>query len=320
MDKSTKNGLLIALVGLAAFAFPAAVTLSSIRQPGTLQLGPNPSPLGYTISLLLFFVPDLIIMWWIVRHPHTPIERRAFLATICSIFTTGCILDLFFASAFFEYPNAGATLGIRLPAFSFTNGWEAGICPLEEFAFYFLGGIFMTGIYVWMDREWLDRGRRQGPESTALTLLRERRPIYHFHWISIGSGVGLILVAIGCRGLIQSQPGFPGYFIFLVLIGLVPTSIIYPTVKESLNWQAFAVMFLSLQLVSLLWEATLAVPYNWWNYRHDQMLGIYIGAWANLPIESVLMWIFAGWSTVMTFEFFRVLFHRRILLQNMKLE
>jgi hypothetical protein len=55
-------------------------------------------------------------------------------------------------------------------------------------------------------------------------------------------------------------------------------------------------------LVSLLWEATLAVPYKWWNYQHRQMLGLFIGAWAGLPIEAVCVWIAVTYATMIVFE------------------
>ena len=38
-------------------------------------------------------------------------------------------------------------------------------------------------------------------------------------------------------------------------------------------------------------EATLAVPYGWWDYQQKQMMGLFIGAWAGLPIEAVVVWI-----------------------------
>jgi hypothetical protein len=45
------------------------------------------------------------------------------------------------------------------------------------------------------------------------------------------------------------------------------------------------------------------------------MLGVFIGAWAMLPMESVLMWILGGWATVIAYEQFRLIFHRQALLE-----
>jgi hypothetical protein len=55
-------------------------------------------------------------------------------------------------------------------------------------------------------------------------------------------------------------------------------------------------------LISLLWEVTLALPYGWWNFQHRQMIGLFIGAWNDLPIEEVCLWIAVTYATVIIFE------------------
>jgi hypothetical protein len=50
-------------------------------------------------------------------------------------------------------------------------------------------------------------------------------------------------------------------------------------------------------LLSLIWEATLAVPYHWWGFQHRQMIGVFIGAWSGLPIEEVCVWIAVTYAT-----------------------
>jgi hypothetical protein len=64
-----------------------------------------------------------------------------------------------------------------------------------------------------------------------------------------------------------------------------------------------------LVLVSLMWEATLGVPYDWWNYQTPQMLGFRVLAWSALPIEAVLLWLVIAWDCIIAFELFRVFFH-----------
>ena len=64
--------------------------------------------------------------------------------------------------------------------------------------------------------------------------------------------------------------------------------------------------FLWILLVSLLWEATLAVPYDWWNYHHGVMMGIFIGAWAELPIEAVCVWFAVTFTTVIFYEVIKI--------------
>lgn len=64
-------------------------------------------------------------------------------------------------------------------------------------------------------------------------------------------------------------------------------------------------MFMIL-LVSLFWEATLAVPYGCWGYHNEKMVGVSIGTWAGLPIEAVSVWIAVTYATVITFELMKL--------------
>ena len=99
------------------------------------------------------------------------------------------------------------------------------------------------------------------------------------------------------------------YFLFIMLIGFLPTVLFLETIAPFVNWRAFGFAYVNLTLISLIWEATLGVPYNWWNYRHDHMLGIKIPAWSSLPVEAVLLWLVVAWDCVIAYELFRVFFH-----------
>jgi len=100
--------------------------------------------------------------------------------------------------------------------------------------------------------------------------------------------------------------GFPGYFAVLVVGGFVPAISFFPTVRPFINWRAFSLTLFIILLVSLLWEATLALPYHWWGFQSDQMTGLFIGAWARLPIEEVGVWIAVSYATVIVFEIFKL--------------
>ncbi len=76
--------------------------------------------------------------------------------------------------------------------------------------------------------------------------------------------------------------------------------------KRFINWRALSLSLFLIVPISLLWEATLAVPYNWWNFQHGQMMGLFIGAWSNLPIEEVFVWIAATYATAIVFEVVKV--------------
>ncbi len=104
----------------------------------------------------------------------------------------------------------------------------------------------------------------------------------------------------------MDQAGFPGYFTFLVSGALLPAMTFFPVARRFINWRALSLTLFFMLLVSLLWEVTLAVPYNWWNFQHRQMTGIFIGAWSYLPIEEVFVWIAVTYATAILFEVIKV--------------
>jgi hypothetical protein len=115
--------------------------------------------------------------------------------------------------------------------------------------------------------------------------------------------VVLIVAAIVSKKWFSDvRDGWPGYFIVLVAGGLIPSVSFYPATKRFINWRALSLTMLFILLVSLLWEATLALPYGWWNYQHSAMMGVFIGAWSDLPVEAVLVWLAVTYGTVILFE------------------
>jgi hypothetical protein len=104
------------------------------------------------------------------------------------------------------------------------------------------------------------------------------------------------------KTLSSIREGFPEYFTFLVLVAFVPSISFFPTARRLINWRAFSLTLFFILLISLLWEATLAVPYQWWDYQPKQMMGVRIGAWAGLPIEAVCVWVAVTYATVVVFE------------------
>jgi hypothetical protein len=51
--RSCRLGPWIVLAMLAMVALPATITLNTVHSPAQLQISPNPTPYGYTWSLLL---------------------------------------------------------------------------------------------------------------------------------------------------------------------------------------------------------------------------------------------------------------------------
>ncbi len=136
---------------------------------------------------------------------------------------------------------------------------------------------------------------------------RAARRLLQFHPLSLIMGIALIAVATVYKKWFSSVPeGWPGYFIVLVGGGLIPSVSFYPVARRIINWRALSLTMFFILLVSLLWEATLALPYGWWNYQHGAMMGVFIGAWSGLPIEAVLVWLAVTYGTVILFEVVKI--------------
>jgi hypothetical protein len=290
---NSRVGARIVLLMFAMVAIPASLTLFTIRFPGTLQMtNEDPTPRGYTWSLSLFVVPIAVIGWWFLRRDGVQVPKSAFWRTLAILAPLGCALDFFFASWFFYFPNRYATLGINLPVLG-------GSVPVEEYFFYLTGFIAILLIYVWLDEYWLVAYNVPDYSGKAKHILR----LVQFHPISLIIGVILIVAAIAFKKLISGHPaGFPNYFIILVCGGLVPAVGFYRSARDFINWRAFILTVFMILLISLIWEATLAVPYGWWRYQPNQMLGIFIGGWSGLPIEAVCVWMAVTYGTVIMFE------------------
>lgn len=290
---------LIVVATLAMIVIPAAITLHSVRiAPPPIPLNPDSTPHGYTVSLLLFIVPITFIAIWFLPSEGLHVPQRAFWWTLVILVPLGCLLDFVFAQWFFDYPNVGATLGIPAPALGRP-------VPLEEYFFYLTGFLAVLLLYVWLGEYWLAAYNVIDHPGEAKKTSR----LLHFHPTSLILAAVLIGAAWFYKkhlALPEDQAGFPGYFIFLVVGAFLPAVTFFPVARRFINWRALSLTLFFMLLVSLLWEATLAVPYQWWGFQHRQMIGLFIGAWSGLPIEEVCIWIAVTYATAIVFEVVKV--------------
>jgi hypothetical protein len=289
----TSFRLVMAMLGM--IAIPAALTLHTVRTPaGAGASAANPTPYGYTVSLLLFIVPIVAIGAWLAPQEGVKISKRAFARTIAILFPMGAALDFFFARSFFEFPNPGATLRITAPALG-------GGVPIEEYFFYFTGFVAVLLMYIWLDEYWLAAYRIPSDARERAQFDR----LLRFHPQSAVWAVALIGAAILYRWTQVREPGFPSYFTFLVIGALGPSAALLPSAMPVINWRAFSLTQFIILLTSLLWEATLGVPYGWWGFQDAAMMGLRITAWSRLPIEEVCVWIAVTYATVIVYEIVR---------------
>jgi lycopene cyclase domain-containing protein len=289
---SPRSAFLLALAIVAMIAVPAALTLHTVKvSTGIDAQIPNPTPYGYTVSLLLFIVPVLVIGLWFVPREGVHIAKKSFAITFLLLFLLGASLDFFFAARFFRFPNPGATLRITAPAIG-------GGVPIEEYVFYLTGFLFTLLLYIWLDEYWLSA---YGVPSTHWKRTAYER-ILRFHPASLVWAVVLIAAGILYKRFVAHEAGFPGYFTFLVAGALAPSAALFPSALPVVNWRAFSLTMFIVLLISLLWEATLGVPYGWWGFQDAQMIGIRIVAWSRLPIEEVFVWVAVTYATVIVYE------------------
>ena len=305
--------VLIAMVFI--LVVPFALTLLTIQQPRPLvtELAANPTPHGYTWSLTLFIIPVLVLATWVSLRKQNPIQKKAFWITAILISSAGIMLDVFFGLTFFTFVNHDATLGITFWGWSFGAGWQK-VIPIEEIGFYTFGILAVLLVYVWGDEFWfgaynLDDGPR-----------KQTRKLVSFHLSSVIFGVAVFALGWLYKkyGAYPWHEGFPGYFLFLTLVAMTPSILFFPVANPYINWRAFSLTFLFMLLVSLFWEAAIAVPYQWWGFQPRQMLGLMINGFCGLPIEEPMLWLGVTWATVIIYETIYTLLHVRCLQNEAK--
>jgi hypothetical protein len=296
MRERTKSFFVIFAIA-AALILPAAIALRTVIHPVILQAtSDNPTPLGYTWSLLLFVVPVAALGFWFACRPDLKFPRKAFWRTIAVLTPVGFLLDLLFGNAFFIFPNKAATLGLDVPA-------VGGAIPIEEFVFYLTGFMLVLLSYIWCDEYWMAAYNVPDYQTAASGIPR----IVRFHFASVILGTVLIAGAIVYRKFFSGAPeGFPWYLVYLVCGSLIPSAGFFHTAQPFINWRAFSFTFFLLLLVSLLWEVTLALPYGWWEYRPGALMGLHVGAWSGLPIEAVFVWFAVTFTTIITYEVIKI--------------
>ncbi len=293
------DGAAVVFAMLAVLLVPSIITLRTVQYPASLSISAqDPTPLGYTWSLSLWLMPALAILGWLHHNPKFQIPRKAFWLTVGPLSLLGAALDLLLGNAFFVFPNKGAVLGIYIWGLELSTGQWPRTLPLEEFIFYLSGFVAALLLYLWSDIYWFGRYVKDvdlGPSR--------RRPKVKLHWPSALIGLGLTAAAILFKKLGPvSHEGFPGYFTFLMAASFIPSSLLFDSVRRLINWRAFSFVAMVMLLISMMWEATLAVPYGWWGYKPEMMIGLFIGAWASLPVEAPLVWLLVSYTTVIIYE------------------
>jgi hypothetical protein len=290
---------------ICVLLIPACITLAAVRQPADHGPTGEPSPFGYTWSLSFGLVPVAAILAAVRARLRPRTSWRTLAAAIALLGSAGMLLDIFFGYTFFAFPNKGATLQVGFWGFDPERGrWIPGL-PIEEPAFYYSTVAAQMLLYVWLDGTFL---ARYSPDLARADRDHKR----WLHWPAALPGAALIVAAVLYTEFIRPEPArFPGYFIFIIIVALIPSCLLHRATRPAINWQAVVLCTLAAALVDLVWEATLAAPYGWWAYRQDMMLGPRITAWHDLPVEAPVVWLVSPFCVVTVYTAIHLAAHRR---------
>jgi len=297
LREATRRVVAMPVLVLASLLAAAVVTLASV---GLDDQGQTTSAGGYTWSLTLWYLPVGVMWTWFIRRRNQTIQRPAFWTTLVILLVFGFALDFLLAHSFFVFPDDAATLLPEAPAFG-------APVPLEEYLFYVGGFLFILLLYVWCDEDFLSR--YNVPDYVETWRRSGRKRVTEFDGLSLAAAVLMIGAAWAYKVSVAPDPyrgGFPAYFAYLAAAGLTPAVGLLKGTRRFINWRAFTVVFLAVVAVSILWEVTLAAPLGWWGYQPPRMLGVVVRAWHDLPLEAVLVWLAASFTTVIIYESVKV--------------
>jgi hypothetical protein len=258
--------------------------------------------LTYFTSLTLWGIPILYLwpVFSLITTEGTGRRRRALWGTVVFIVVLGILLDFVFGHLTLRFPGCNESGDARpyvlcLPA-------VRGRVPLEELLFYAMGPVAMVLVYACADELWLSR---YNPKDDLMDLKLIR--------------VSPRLAVVGAAAIVTAlvlwrvNGTFPTYFAFLVAGAVLPAMFLYRTIGNLTNWPAFAVTTLFVLVTSVIWEVTLAIPRQWWGYEPSGMIGLTITAWSRgdaiFPVEAAIVWLFAPFASVLTYEFAKALAH-----------
>lgn len=327
VSKKTKELIVFLSLNLMLL-WPAWIAASAIKIPQSpLDTALNPSPHGYIISLVLFCIPCLLLgatlcvprlsrvffTASVVQSLHAPNRVKAFIYTFVPLTLLGVILDIMCGSTFFKFTPSSGVLGIRLWAF-FPSGWGPQAppvkgywhpyIPVEELGFYSLGFLAILLVYIWSENVLFRHDKVDMEQTVPPRIFDGRKRVI---WFLLVLGLVVSLAAYLFSQILHEERGnvraWPGYFWFLLWTAILPSMLFFHISFHFINWRALTVTWLFILTISQFWEGTLGVPYQWWGYNPDRMIGLCIKPQCNLPIEAVLVWSLCSWTTVVVYEY-----------------
>ena len=258
--------------------------------------------LTYFSSLTLWGIP-ILYLWHVfsmITADGRGRRRRALRWTAGTIVVLGIVLDFVLGHLTLRFPGCSEPAGASpyvwcLPAVQ-------GMIPVEELLFYAMGPVAIVLVYACADELWLSR---YNPKDDLLNL----------KLLQLSPRLMIVAASAALTALVlwRVNGRFPTYFAFISAGALLPAMFLYRAIGNLTNWPAFAVTTLYVIVTSLIWEVTLAIPRQWWGYEPSGMIGLTIAAWSRgdaiFPVEAAAVWLFAPFSSILTYEFAKALTH-----------
>jgi hypothetical protein len=258
--------------------------------------------LTYFTSLVMWGIPILYLwpLFSMLTASGTGRRRKALGLTVATIVGLGVVLDFLLGHLTLRFPGCAGVVDaspyvLCLPA-------VGGRVPLEEVLFYAMGPVAMVLVYACADEQWLNK---YNPPDNLLNV----------KLIQVSPRLLVVAAVAALTALVlwRVNGTFPTYFVFLAAGALLPAIFLYRAIGALTNWPAFAVTTLYVILTSVIWEVTLAIPRGWWGYQASGMIGVTISAWSRgdaiFPLEAAVVWIFAPFASILTYEFAKALTH-----------
>jgi len=259
--------------------------------------------LTYFTSLAFWGIP-ILYLWPVfnmLTAQGTGRRRRALGYATGSIVSLGIVLDFLLGFLTLRFP--GCSKPAALSPYLWCLPGVHGRIPVEELLFYAMGPVAIVLVYACADERWLSK---YNPNDIVidLKLVQLSPPL-----MIVAAGAAVMALVLW-----RVNGNFPTYFVFIAAGALLPAMFLYRTIGNLTNWPAFAVTTLYVIVTSLIWEVTLAIPREWWGYEPSGMVGLTIAAWSRgdaiFPVEAAAVWLFAPFSSILTYEFAKAVTHR----------
>ena len=276
---------------------------------------------GYSKSLALVILPLAFLLLWYFRSRDELRLRpimKAVRQVIILVTLAWLALDALFAHLFFTFPVESARIYPWLQIYGFT--WEEGVCgsllsglfngecwklniPVEEVVFYLGSAAVLNFLYMWGAEDCYSLYSL--PRAIYDKKAKAIGPLFSLskRILFVGLAILVVAVVIKKQGWGHSNTdGWPLYLTAQMAIVLVPLAAFSNQVRLFTNPRAALLTAAVTVLISVIWEATLALRYGWWNYQRASMVGPTVAPWSDLPVEAWILWVSVTWGVMVNYE------------------